>query len=296
MLLTGAGALIGKPLAGSLGSRANAKHLLQVGSLFRAALYVVPYLAHAAGHLSLTLLWLLGAFSGAAGAFVRPSVRVYLSLLSPDRSTLIQNTRTLTQCYTVAGLLGLAVGGTVVSAIGPPAAMAIDAATYILAAVSLCFATTPPDPPDATPAVLDKPHSSTGRLNASVRRALEIECIAALGLGLSSAAWSIHVTETLGVRPWQQGILLTFGGIASLLGARHVRSDLDGGAYWRLASATHTVGALLLSLVAIASPGGTAIVSFAIQSIVVSALASSRDVSLAAGRLLATPDHARPRT
>jgi hypothetical protein len=292
LLLMGLATLIGKRLAEIVAATFSAKSMLITGNLTRAALFCVPALALQAGVFSIRVLWLVGAVSGTAGAFVRPSVRVYLSQHSGSDADLVRNTRSLTRVYTVSGLVGVAAGGALVSAVGATSALTINGTTYVVGSIlvalsrggSTCVRT-----PDSTALAQPRDHDPP----REVSRALWVECTAALGLGVSSTAWTLHLTNALVLAPWLQGVLMAFGTGASLLGASFVRSDLHSQPYWRLAGSTHLVGAIFLLAIAVAVPGGAAVAIIAVQQVVVSALSTARDVSLAAGRLVATPVAAR---
>jgi len=294
LLISGVTPIVGTSLGRLLSARAGSLRLIMMGNLIRAALLFLTVSAALYQSLSLPMLGVIAAGLGVSGALIRPNVRVYLGWLSGSESRTRVAVRYLTQSQIVTGLAGLALGGAVVSIAGPALALAIDACTYVIAAVVLLGL--PRGPLGVSAAKVPSPRALRwAPLPRPLTVLLVIECMAGLGLGVASSAWTVHLTEVLGITPALQGIALAVGGIAGLIGSRFDLQDLESGSFWVLIGVSHFVGALFLIGIAVAADPATGLSVLIGQQLIVTFLASSRDVSSASARLNASPSRERLR-
>ncbi|MFY1692429.1 MFS transporter [Plantactinospora sp. WMMB782] len=140
------GLLTGLVGAASVGAGIVAGHL--VDRVDRRLLLLGCDLFRAAGYASIPLGWLLGpqlwlvflvapACAAAGMIFQVGYVAAVPALVGPDRITRANGQ--LYATYAAAGVVGPVLAGLLSAAVGPTAAIAIDAGTFALAALGLCF-------------------------------------------------------------------------------------------------------------------------------------------------------------
>jgi MFS family permease len=130
------------PLAGRLADRVDRRRILVGFSLLRAlavAAMIAAALADQVGAVQALLFVRM-----ALGVFIEPAASAALPQLVPAEEIGRANAA-LGATYGVIFAAGVAVGGVVTAALGPTASLAIDAATFVIAAGLL--ATLPPLPP-----------------------------------------------------------------------------------------------------------------------------------------------------
>jgi MFS family permease len=142
-------ALLGIP-SGTLVAKLGARQTMVLGDLARAPLMLSIPLLHAAGRLTFPLLlgivFLFGCF---LAPYFSAQRLVLPELVGDDERTVAQANAVVEGAQRASGLVGPALAGILIAAFGATAVLAIDAATYVVAAVvlSLFVPRRPPLPP-----------------------------------------------------------------------------------------------------------------------------------------------------
>jgi MFS family permease len=121
------------PVAGALADRLDRRRLLVGAALGQAALTLLMALAALRGEVALVQLLVLAR--GAVGAFVVPAETAALRRTVPEEELLRANTL-LTSTWSVTYVAGMALGGAI-ALFGPAIAMALDASSFLAAALLL---------------------------------------------------------------------------------------------------------------------------------------------------------------
>jgi MFS family permease len=154
--------------AGWIADRLGARPVMLAADAARCVLTVLFALFAAAHVSSLAALAPVAAVLGACSALFLPaSYSIMPSLL--DGKLLASANGIYQGVVQTSSLIGPAIGGAIVATAGPTAAFGVDAASYLLSAVSLAMIRTAHSPPPAAP---PGPSGETGRAPASVWRLL----------------------------------------------------------------------------------------------------------------------------
>ncbi len=122
-------------LAGGVwADRLQRRHIIAIGNLAQALAQGLIGLLLLAGEHSVVLISLLAVISGGAQAFLRPAETGFMpELVSADH--LQAGNSMMGTIWSLTSLVGAAIGGGLVVAVGPPAALLLDAATFSIAAL-----------------------------------------------------------------------------------------------------------------------------------------------------------------
>lgn len=300
LLVSGVCPLFGKAIAARVELVASPKSTLIIGNIGRCVILAATFASALFGTLRIReMIAIMGALA-VLGALIRPSMRVYLASLADTDEDLVDASKRLARCYVISGAIGAAIGGSVVSWLGAPYALIIDSGSYLFAAVMVM--TNRGSRHQSTTSSRDSSKRGQHSLLAlgsympvPVKRALLIECIASLGLGLSSAAWAVHITSTLLLPPWLQGIASGAGSVFALGGTRYAFGNLTSRRYWNISATTQIAGCITLAGLAGVPAGTPAGVMLVVHQMVSNSLTATRDVSLAAGRIALTDVRCRMR-
>jgi MFS family permease len=126
------------PVSGVLSDRVGARPLMLVADAARCVLVGALAVVALGHHSTLLALGPLAALTGASeGLFISPSYALLPSLLPPGE---LQAGNAIASAVTEGGnLIGPALGGPLVAALGPAAAFAADAASFAVSAVMLAL-------------------------------------------------------------------------------------------------------------------------------------------------------------
>ena len=195
------------------------------------ALATVP-LAAIAGDLTLVQLYLVAFATGTGTALLRISQNAYLPALA-GRARLVEANSHYQVSMTATGIVGPALAGVAVQVLTAPIAIAFDAASFVVGAVT-SWAVRRPEPPPA--------ERGTGarRLGADVSAGfrfllgepLLLSILATLvlsncGGAVIGAVFALLFVKQLGVTPFQLGVMAAVGSAASLVGARLAKRLVD---------------------------------------------------------------------
>jgi MFS family permease len=200
----------------------------------RFALIITVPIAHFADALHIEHLYAVALGSGVLTMFFDVAYRSYLpSIVTQDE--LMEGNSKLTASESVAEFSAFSVAGWLVQIFSGPAALLVDAATFLLSALSL-GAIRRPEPPRAVegPAPSVRQEALDGLRTVwrdGVLRALASATVLwAVGLGMFGATYMLFVTRTLGFHPGVLGVIFGIGGLSALAGALYAeRSALRFG-------------------------------------------------------------------
>lgn len=209
-------------VAGALVDRWSRRRVLVWSNIVLAAVTAsVPLLA-AAGHLTMTAIYVAGLLSGCVTPFFRAAFRSMVPITVP-RDALAAAQSIVQGVSAVAELAAFAAAGWLVHVFGGPAGLAVDALSFVWAGAAATFLRpTPPalrhtDRSDVmtelrTGARYVRDHLVLGPISLA-------ECIAGIGTGMVGSVVIVHVTKTLGYDTGPQGIVYAMGAVGSLAGA-----------------------------------------------------------------------------
>jgi MFS family permease len=209
--------------AGALVDRWRRKPVLVSTALGRSVLLLTIPLLAATGMLSLPVLAVVLLAFGTLAIFADAAAQSFLPRLVPRTSLLAANART-DQSLTVAQTTGPVIGGGLVSLLGAPLAVLVDAVAYAVSSVLIARIKVPEPKADRT---IPRPNllRSVGEGMRWVYRHRT----------LAPMAWSTHVwffgnailftafapfaLRPLGFSPLQYGFVLALAGVGGLVGA-----------------------------------------------------------------------------
>jgi hypothetical protein len=216
-------ATLASQVAGVWIDRLPRRPVMIAADLLRALLLAsIPIAAFMTGGVSLVHLILVSAASGACSTAFDIAERSYLAGLVPTpdlRSVLAK----VLGIRGAAEFFGFGTAGLLVGSIGGPAAIGVDALTYVASA--LLLATLRVREPRLPPAksrrsfLVEAEEGLRRTWGISILRPL-IASSAAIGIyfGLFRSAYMIYVVRTLGLSPEVVGFIIASGGIASFAG------------------------------------------------------------------------------
>ena len=212
--------LIGLP-AGVWADRARRKPLLIASQLVSAAALTTIPLAALADVLSLGQLYAVAFVAGAAATVQNIALPAFVPTIA-GRDRLVEANTRLQASYTVANLVGPGLAGAAVQLLTAPIAIAFDAVTFVVGALSAAWAKV-----DETVAA-----RSDRRIAAEVGegmawlwthpllRAISLTLLINIaGSSMTYAVYVLFFVATLGITPVQLGFVFVASGIASLAGA-----------------------------------------------------------------------------
>jgi predicted MFS family arabinose efflux permease len=301
-LLVGAGTAplaFAWPLFGVLADRADRRHIMVVTYFGRALLYSWIPIAALTGVLTiaqLVVVYFLASLLKVGFDVAAPSLLP--ALVGPEK-LVVANSR-LEVTRSLAMIIGPALGGVFAEVIRPSGVVALDAATYVAAA--LLVVTIRPPAGRRSTAGGAAPRTGVARemwdgIVAVRRHALLRPMAVSAGLlnafyALRTPLVALYVVRDLGFPPGAFGVILAAAGPGALLGslaAARVAARLGFGR--TMVGATFLAGApvLLVPLVTGRGPGSLALLAG--SALVVGFGMQVYNVTLIAGRQAITPDH-----
>ena len=216
-------ATLASQAAGVWIDRLPRRPVMIAADLLRALLLAsIPLAAFMTGGVSLLHLILVSAASGACSTAFDIAERSYLAalVLTPDLRSVLAKVLGIRGA---AEFFGFGAAGLLVGSIGGPAAIGVDALTYVASALLLtALRVREPRLPKATTR-----QSFLVEAEEGLRRTWAIPILrpliassAAIGIyfGLFRSAYMIYVVRTLGLSPEVVGFIIASGGIASFAG------------------------------------------------------------------------------
>lgn len=243
--------LIGN-IVGHWVDRTRRRPLLMAASLARAAcLLAVPVLfwAHQLGFWSIAAVTVLAS---AAGVLIAVSRHAYLPALV-SRNRIEEGNELAGTADSIGETVGPGLMGVLIQWVGAPASILFDAAANVATALSLLQIRRPE--PHVRPRDLDEAGQlSWSELSRVWSRVASHPVLSPLLWNSGSAAffggffstlYELYVLKTLHLSPFLLGLLITMGGLGSLVGTRLYRRMRTRLGLGRLIWATYVVGAVL---------------------------------------------------
>ena len=223
-LSRGSGLIVGL-LAGGLVDRSRRRTIMIAADLIRAALLIaVPVLA-LMHHLTLWVVYAAALLVGGASVLFDIADQAFLPSLV-DRSQLVDANGKLAATDGMAEMGGPAITGGLIQLLGPPFALAVNAATYLASALFLgslrkvearADVDTEAEPPTRLGDLVVGSQALNG--DPVVRAVAIVVLIQGLFGGIFSALYMIFAIRDLGLAAGILGLVIAVGGIGSLIGA-----------------------------------------------------------------------------
>lgn len=295
-------AFLAGPLAGLQADRRARRPLLITADLGRAvALALIP-LAALAGVLRIELLYLVAVYVSVLGVLFDVAYEAYLpALVRPDQ--LVEGNSKLTASASVAEIGGSGLSGWLVQALTAPAAVAIDALSFLWSALFIWRIRAREPRPERSPAEAHEPlwqEAAAGLWflwREPVLRALALsEMVQRFAERIIGTAILLYLNREAGFAPGVLGMVFAVGGFTSLFGAVVAgRSAAWGrlGPSLVVALVLRGLGALCIPLAASTSP--VALVLIILSQVIIDpawAFSSVNELSL---RQAVTPERLRGR-
>jgi Transmembrane secretion effector len=225
-------------VAGGFVDRGRKRRILIAADLIRAALVASLTLAWALGALTMIQVVLVGAGVGAASALFQITDVAYLPSLI-GRRLLVEGNAKLETTEAVAEITGPASAGVLISALGAPLAVAIDAASYLWSALLIGRIRAVERPsagraPTVGDGVVEAPAVRTGEdfriglravFGHPLVRPIVLTLMAwSIAGGFFIALYTVFCLRELGLSEATFGVIIASGGLGSLGGAMLARS------------------------------------------------------------------------
>ncbi len=253
------------PLAGVLADRRRRRPLLIAADAGRAAALALVPLAALAGLLRMELLYGVAIATSALGVLFDVAYEAYLpSLVRPEQ--LVEGNAKLTASASVAEIGGFGLSGWLVQALTAPAAVALDALSFLWSALWVGRIRAREPAPEQTAAAASESRGQEAMAGLRflwgqpVLRALALsEVVQRFAERIIGTAILLYLSREAGFSPGVLGMVFAVGGLSSLFGAVvAARSAAWGrlGPSLVVALLLRALGALCIPLAATASPAG----------------------------------------
>ena len=217
------GVLLVGLFAGALVDRTRRRPLMIVADVLRAALLAWIPVAALAGSLRIEHLYVVAFLEALLGSFFDIAYRSYLpSLLPPER--LLEGNAKIGMTSAIAEIGGPGSAGGLVQLITAPLALLVDAVSYVVSAVSLMLIRTPETIiARVGPAVGLRRELAEGLATVARHPLLRPMALASASDALFGnffySLYTLYALTTLGLSPFELGIVVSAGGVGSLAAA-----------------------------------------------------------------------------
>lgn len=210
-------------LAGVWVDRTRRRPMLVSSQLLSLVALASLPLAAWLGVLSIGQVYVASFLAGVASVFYRVAQQAFIPTLA-GRENLVEANSKYQTSLTFAQLVGPGAAGAVVQAFGAAAAIAIDAISFLVGALTAAWIRTPEPPP---PRPVDRRVLAEALEGVSVtwrdlrlRSILVAILVANLFGGVGQAVFALLFVGRLGVTPAQLGVVFASASLASLAGAQ----------------------------------------------------------------------------
>ncbi len=210
-------------VAGAWVDRLRRRPLLIAADALRAVLLFSIPAAYLAGVLRIEQMYVVVFLEGCLGALFDAAYPAYVpSLIGVDR--VVEGNSKLATSSSLAEIGGPGLGGGLVQAIGGPLAILVDAASFLVSAISLLLIRRPEPPrpprPSATPIRLEIVEGLRLVLRHRVLVPLTLRSVIAHVAGsFYGVLYTIYLIEDLKLDPLLFGVVVSAGGVGSLIGS-----------------------------------------------------------------------------
>jgi len=244
--------------AGGFVDRGRKRRIMVGMDLFRAAVVASLSIAWAVGVLALPQVIIVGLLVAAASSLFTITDVAYLPHLV-GRKQVAEGNAKLETTEAVAEITGPATAGVLIAALGAPLAVIVNTASYLWSAVMLGRIQTIEMPAEDEPEASSSTWQTTKDLGVGLRGVLGHPLVRPLVLsymvwsamgGFFAALYTLLCLRVLGMPESTFGIIISMGGIGSLLGAtvaRPLGRALGVGRTVIMASALSTLGGLAMA-------------------------------------------------
>lgn len=245
--------------AGVWVDRLRRRPVMIAADLARAALLVTVPVAALAGALTMAQLYAVAAVAAVFTALFDAAYPAYLpSLVGRDR--LVEGNAKLSASASVAEMGGFAAAGLLVEFLSGPLAILVDAATYVVSALSLGWirAKEPaPRAPEPHASVFGEAVEGLGAVwrDPALRALVACGTTIRLAGGVFAAMYVLFAVRDLGLSPAAAGAIAACGGLGSLAGAALAEPALERFGAKRTLAGGFVIGGAFQALVPLAHGG-----------------------------------------
>ena len=222
---SGAGVLVFGLFAGAWADRMRRRPIMIATDLARAALIATIPLAAAMGRLGMVQLYVVATLAGALTVLFDASYQAYIPSLV-GRGELVEANSKLALTGSIADITGPGLTGLLIQLITAPAAILLDALSFLFSAVSIWAIGAPEGHPaseeaSASPDILREIGEGlrVSWSNAVLRALLVRAGLGAFSLGFIGGLYFLFAVRDLHLTAIPLGIIVSVGGASSLLGA-----------------------------------------------------------------------------
>ena len=213
--------IIGLP-AGAWVDRLRRRPIMIVTDLASAAVVLSVPIAYLLGALNVRQLYVVALLAGALALLFDVAYTAYLPSLIA-RENLVEGNSKLSASESVAEVGGSALAGALTQVFSAPMAMLIDAASFLVSALSVGLIRKPEPrptrvaPPDLRGEIVEGLRALFGQ---PILRAVALEGVTSTFFGnFYAALYALYAIRELGISPALLGLLIASGGIGSFFGA-----------------------------------------------------------------------------
>jgi MFS family permease len=223
VIVASLGVLLVGLVAGAWVDRLRRRPLLILDDVIRAGLLFSIPLAYAVGALRIEQLYLVMFLEACLGALFDAAYPAYVpTLIGRDR--LVEGNSKLATSSSIAEIGGPGFAGTLVQLFSAPFAVLVDAVSFVASAVSLVLIRTPEPAPPPRPVATRIVHEVAEGLR-TVRRHPIVFPLAARSVpahvfgAFYGVLYSLYLLRELHLDPFLLGIVISAGGVGSLVGS-----------------------------------------------------------------------------
>jgi MFS family permease len=223
VIVTSAGVLLVGLFAGAWVDRLRRRPLLIWDDFIRAALLLSIPIAYALGGLRMEQLYVVMFLESCLGALFDAAYPAYLpTLIGRDR--LVEGNSRLATSSSIAEIGGPGFAGALVQVVSAPFAILVDAVSFVVSAVSLLMIRAPEPPPPPRETTTRIVHEIAEGLRVVRRHAIVFPLAARSVPGhffgaFYAVLYSIYLLRELHLDPFLLGIVISAGGVGSLVGS-----------------------------------------------------------------------------
>ena len=219
-------------VAGAWVDRLQRRPLLIGADAIRAALLFWIPVAYSIGALRIEQLYVVSFIEAALGALFDAAYPAYVpSLIGVDR--VVEGNSKLATSSSIAEIGGPGLAGTLVQVVSAPFAILVDAVSFLISALSLALIRAP-EPPRPTRDMATRIRQEIAEGLGIVRRhailfPLAIRSILGHVFGaFYGVLYSIYLLQVLHLDPFLLGIVISAGGVGSLVGSFFAQRTVKG--------------------------------------------------------------------
>jgi predicted MFS family arabinose efflux permease len=208
--------------AGAWADRVKRRPILIVADLGRAVVLATVPLAAMRGTLTMTQLYVVAGLTSVLTVLFDVAYHAYVPSLV-ERENLVAANAKLALSESIAEVSGPSLGGFLVQALTAPIAIAFDAVSFVLSAISIALVRRP-EPPPAERAGTNILEEIADGLRTSWRspylRPMALRtATAALFVGFFMSLYPLLTVKVLGLTPGVIGVVIASGGVFAVVGA-----------------------------------------------------------------------------